>query len=123
MDVAKQRLVQALLRDRAEAAALGSSIAMTRESAGAADEHDLAAAVDQLSAMGFSPQHVQLAYERCSTAASAGGGCGGDGSSSNGPVGLEALLDWLLINLPADQLPGQFTKGIGFRGRDERHWF
>ncbi|GIL84569.1 hypothetical protein Vretifemale_13233, partial [Volvox reticuliferus] len=97
MSEAKQRLVQALLRDRARAGP-----ALTPGSVGS-DEGDLTAVVDQLSAMGFSPQHVQLAYERC---ASTSGGSGG-------AAGLEVLLDWLLVHLPSDQLPEQFTQGSG----------
>ncbi|GIL66003.1 hypothetical protein Vafri_19646 [Volvox africanus] len=99
MSAAKQRLVQALLRDRA-----GAGVAATPGSV-AADEGDLSAVVDQLSTMGFSPQHVQLAYERSASTAPAGG--------SGGSVSLEVLLDWLLVHLPSDQLPEQFTQGSG----------
>ncbi|KXZ49867.1 hypothetical protein GPECTOR_19g318 [Gonium pectorale] len=100
MSAAKQRLVQSLLRDRG--AAPGGAGATRGSSAAESAEADLSGVVEQLSDMGFSPQHVQLAYERGAGAAAGGGG---------GGVSVEALLDWLLINLPQDQLPSQFTKG------------
>ncbi|GFR46513.1 hypothetical protein Agub_g8099, partial [Astrephomene gubernaculifera] len=96
MSAAKQRLVQSLLRDRDELFAThGSSLTSVTRGSADADAEALSAMVDKLSDMGFSPQHVQLAYERRSRG-SAAGGCGSD-------VTVEALLDWLLLNLPPDQ--------------------
>ncbi len=109
MSSAKQQLVQSLLRDRDRALGLdGGFGAGTGAPGSGADEGALSDVVDELSAMGFSPQHVQLAYERTSVRAAGGGAGGGAGG-----VSVESLLDWLLINLPAEQLPGQFTKGEG----------
>lgn len=101
MSSAKQQLVQSLLRDRDRALGLdGGAGAGSGAFGSGADEGALSHVVDELSAMGFSPQHVQLAYERTSVRTAGG-------------VSVESLLDWLLINLPAEQLPGQFTKGEG----------
>lgn len=99
MSDAKQRLVQALLRERDSAARAGGG---APGSDADADAEALAAVVDQLSGMGFSPQQVQLAWER-----QAGAGAGGTGTGAS----AEALLDWLLVNLPFELLPSHFTTG------------
>ncbi|KAG2486676.1 hypothetical protein HYH03_014607 [Edaphochlamys debaryana] len=109
MSAAKQNLVRSLLRDRGAALGpsdLGGDLYGGSGSGVGDDEEDegLAEAVEKLSGMGFSPVHVQLAYERVVRRGTAGSGSA---------VDVETLLDWLLLNLPSDQLPTQFTKGSG----------
>ena len=67
----------------------------------------------RLEGMGFSSEQAEDAARAVARSLGTGAGAGAGAGSAD----MNLLLDWLLINVPPDQLPARFTEGEG----DEVH--